>query len=87
MKKGAWKRKIQEGVPWLERVSLTVMKTLMFANIAIGLYIFNFSSGFEDQNVYEIISNSMNSFKMAMWQGLPQWILSLLYRLWDGYKK
>ena len=37
----------------------------MFADIATGLYIFNFSSGFEDQNVYEIF-NSLISFKMAM---------------------
>ena len=47
------------------------MKIGMFANIATGLYIFNFSSGFEDQNVYEIF-NLVISFKMAMWKGLPK---------------
>ena len=42
------------------------MKIEIFANIATGFYIFNLSSGFEDQNVYEIIFNLLISFKMAL---------------------
>ena len=47
-------------------VSSTDMKIEMFAEFATGLYMFNFPSGFEDQNIYKTIFNSLFPFQMAM---------------------